>query len=215
MKLKTNGFTSVKMAFNKISIITDPSATKDATGSFSKVQADVVLYTTKSLIGTENTLEAEGLTNKVEAAEDRKVIEIVNPGEYEAGEVFIRRFNGENIYVLDEDDIRVVYVGEDSKATSLDIFKDLGDVDILIIPGGDSERYMGYEKLEKVIKAVDPTVLVPTGFAGDGVKLEGLKTSEEFIKHFGYTNVTEEKTFKMSKGKETDNKIMQVVLLQA
>jgi len=214
MKIKTNGFASVRMAFKRIAIVTDPICTKEITGSFSKVQADVVLYTNEDFVGKEGLLESSGLTNKVEVSEGRTLIEIVNPGEYEVGEVFIRRAVNENIYILDEEDIRIVYISEGSKNIPIDAFKDFGDVDILILPGGEGEKYMGFEKLEKVIKAVDPTVLIPTGFANEGINIEGLKTSEEFIKHFGYTNVSEEKTFKMSKGKETDNKIMQVVLLQ-
>jgi len=218
MKIKTNGFTSVRMAFKKITVVTDPTCAKEITGGFSKTQADVILYSKKDLVGKEEILEKAGLTSKIEVSEGRSLIEISNPGEYEAGGVFIRRAVNQNVFILDESDIRIVYIGEDSKSIPMDALKNLGDVDILIVPAGGSDvsdRYMGDEKLEKVIKAVDPTVLVPTGFAAEGVKMEGLKTAEEFIKHFGYTNVSEEKTFKMVKGKETDNKIMRVILLQA
>lgn len=215
MKIKSLGYISTRLSYKGISIVTDPIVTKEATGSFTKVQGDVVLHTNNEYLGKENILADAGLDDKFEVTEGRTLIELNNPGDYEVGEVLIRRPLKHNMYILDKGDIRVVYVGEGSKEISIDAFKDLGDVDVLIIPGGDGEMFMGWEKLGKVIAATDPTTLVPVGFAEKGLKVDGLKTSEEFIKNFGYTNVVEEKTLRIKKGKDSDNKIMNVVLLNS
>lgn len=215
MKIKTLGYISTRLVYKNITFITDPVSTKEATGSFNKVKGDVILHTDKAYLAKEDIVKDAGFDDKLDVRDGRELLEINNPGEYETGEVFIRRPLGSSMYILDEGDLRVVYVGEGSKDVSPDAFKNLGDVDVLIVPGGDGEKFMGWEKLGKVIAAADPTFLVPTGFAQEGVNVDGLKTSEEFIKHFGYTNVVEEKMLRVKKGKEADNKIMNVVLLQA
>lgn len=211
MKIKSLGYTSVKLSFANVDVVTDPVEAKSFTKSFPKTSGDVVLFTKEKYVRDVNILEKEGFEGKIEPSNRESVLEIVNPGEYEVGEVFIRRDMGTNFYVLDEGDVRVAVIGLDSKEIPLEKFKDLGDVDVLVVPAGNGEDFMSYEKLEKMIPMVDPTYLVPTGF-GDGKN--GLKTSEEFIKHFGYTHVTEDSKLKVSKGKEVDSKIMQVVILK-
>lgn len=214
MKIKSLGYISTRLIYKNVTFITDPISAKEVTGSFTKVKGDVILHTDKAHLAKEGIVRKAGIDSKFDVNDERELLEINNPGEYEIGEVFIRRPLGSNMYILDEGDVRVIYVGEGSKDVSPDAFKNLGDVDVLIIPGGDGEKFMGWEKLGKVIATADPTFLVPTGFAHDSVNVDGLKTSEEFIKHFGYTNVVEEKILRIKKGKETDNKIMNVVLLQ-
>lgn len=213
MKIKSLGYTSVKLQFNNVEIIVDPVSAKKIGGSFPKTSGDVVLFTSADLINRENILEEEGLSDKVESEKRESVLEISNPGEYEVGEVFIRRPLLSNYYILDENDIRTVVIGLDSKDIKPEELKDLGDVDVLVIPGGDGDQFISYDKLEKIIAAIDPTTLVPVGFANDKVKVDNLKTSEEFIKHFGYQNVSEESLLKVTKGKEEDSKIMNVTLL--
>lgn len=211
MKIKSLGYTSVKLSFPQVDVLVDPVAAKAFTKSFPKTSGDVVLFTENKYVEKDNVLETEGLSAKVEPSNREGVLEIVNPGEYEIGEVFIRRDMGTNFYVLDQGDIRVVVVGLESKEIPLEKFKNLGDVDLLVIPAGNGEDFMSYEKLGKLIPMADPTYLIPVGFGGGKGELKG---SEEFIKHFGYTHVSEESTLRVKKGKEVDSKIMQVVILK-
>lgn len=213
MKIKSLGFTSLKLSFKNIDVITDPVEAKEYTNSFEKNSADAVVFSAAKYSRKENILKSEGFESKVEAKERGNVFEISNPGEMELGEVFIRRPLNGNFYIFDEGDVRVVFIGFDSKDLDSAAFKNLGDVDVLIVPAGNSGMFMDYEKLEKVIEMIDPTVLIPIAFKTETTKVEGLSSFDDFIKYFGYTHVSEESTYTVTKGKEEEDKIMTVVKL--
>lgn len=213
MKIRALGYTSVRLTFKNIDMITDPVEAKEATGTFNKTEGDVVIHTSNRFVGKQDILKSQSLESKVEARDGRDVIEISSPGEYEIGEVFIRRNILQNFYILDEAEVRVVVLGEDCKNTPTESFKSLGDVDVLVVPVGDGDKYMSYEKLEKVISTIDPTYLIPVGGQESASKAEGLKSTEDFIKHFGYANAVTEKILTIAKFKDEEDKRMQVVLL--
>jgi hypothetical protein len=216
MKIRSLGFTSFKLGFKNVDIITDPLRTEEAGLKISKVKGDLILFSGEEYYGKKNILE-EASFSAVEPGNREELLEINNPGDYESGGVLIRRTQGMEYYVIARKDIRVVYIGVVDKKVDPEHFKSIeGDVDVLIAPVGNGDELLSYDKLEKIIKTVDPTYLVPSMYQVDGLDKEydSLKTVDEFIKHFGYTHVSREKSLKVKKGTSPDTKVVEVVVLE-
>jgi L-ascorbate metabolism protein UlaG (beta-lactamase superfamily) len=215
MRIKRLGFTSFKITAGDTDIITDPLLAEEAGISLSKITGDVVLLSDLDHSGKEGVLEENGF-NKITSTKDHEVLEITGAGEYEAGGVLIRRDLGSDFYIVDEGHVRLMYMGKLSKKIELDDFSELGDIDVLMIPVGDTEIFPQYDKLEKIISKIDPTYLIPCGYLEEGLKdgYKDLKSVDDFIKHFGYTHVTRDKKFNITSGLEPDNKVIEIVVLE-
>lgn len=215
MKIKKVGFTSFLLTSNatSTSVVTDPLYSVESKGGFTKTKADICLFTDPILIAEEKIIETKKLDTKVIPDNREKIIEISSPGEFEIGGLMIRRGLDEPFYLIDEKELRVVYLGLVDKDFDVDLTKDLGDVEVLIAPVGDGEKFPSYEKLEKIINNIDPNILLPYGFSTDENKIEGLKTRDEFIKHFGFTNVSDENYVNITSITETDQKFIKVIFL--
>ncbi len=215
MKIKKLGFTSFKISTINADLITDPLLAEKAGLSIPKTSADAVIFSEIENIGKDNILETSKYS-KITTERKDKVYEISSPGEYEIGGVLIRREIDSDIYVLDEGHIRLVYIGQVDHKVDMDNFHDLGDVDVLIIPIGDSDIFPNYDKLEKIIAKIDPTYLIPSGYKETGLKgdFANLKTVDEFIKYFGYTHVRNDKKFDIASGIEPENKVIEIVVLE-
>jgi len=215
MKIKQVGFTSFLLTSGttNTSIVTDPLYSIDSKGGFSKTKADICIFTDSKLIGKEDIIKSKKLDKKVVVDNRKKVMEICSPGEFEVGGLMIRRGLKEPFYLIDEKELRVVYLGLVDKDFDVDLTKDLGDVEVLIAPVGDGERFPAYEKLEKIISNIDPNVLLPYGYSSKENGVEGLKTKDEFIKHFGFTNVSDENYLNIKGRTETEQKFIKVIFL--
>ena len=216
MKIKKVGFTSFLLTANgtNTSVVTDPLYSIESKAGFTKTKADICLFSDSSLIAEEGIVKGKDLDTKVVPDNREKIIEISSPGEFEIGGLMIRRGIKEPFYLIDEKELRVVYLGLVDKDFDVDLTKDLGDVEILIAPVGDGERFPSYEKLEKIINNIDPNILIPYGFSNDEKKIGELKTREEFIKHFGFTNVKDENYINITSVTETDQKFIKVIFLK-
>lgn len=215
MKIKKIGWTSFLISTDDISVLTDPLLLKESGASFPKTQVDVCLFTNCVVKGQEGALRATGLDQKVFPDKRKKVIEICTAGEYEVGGIMIRRGLNDDFYIIDEKNLRVVYMGGTGKDIDPEEVKNLGDVDALILPVGDGELFIDYEKLEKIISNIDPAILIPCGFKGESKNHTELKTKEEFIKYFGYANATEEGYINLAKKRvEEDQKSVEVIFLK-
>jgi len=215
MKIRQVGFTSFLLTSKstKTSVLTDPLYSLNSEGSFSKTKADICIYTDPKLIGEENIIKDNEIDNKVVPDNRKDVTEISSAGEFEIGGVMIRRGMKEPFYLVDEKELRVVYLGLVDKDFDVDLTKDLGDVDVLIAPVGDGDRFPSYEKLEKIISNIDPNILLPYGYSPDDIEIDGLKTKKEFIKHFGFTKTSDENYININAKTEGDQKFIQVIFL--
>jgi hypothetical protein len=74
---------------------------------------------------------------------------------------------------------------------------------------------LSFEKLEKLINYVDPEILLPCAYKEDSPKnYDGLKSKDEFVKHFGFANVRDENYLNITPSKtEEDQKSVEVVFL--
>ncbi|KKP43218.1 MAG: hypothetical protein UR32_C0003G0064 [candidate division WS6 bacterium GW2011_GWE2_33_157] len=215
MKIKSLGWSSFQLSTGDTTVLTDPLALKQSGLSLSKSSADVVLFTDKGLEGKENILAENDLLKKVEPEHRDKIIEISSPGEFEIGGLMIRRDVDSTFFTIDETVLRVVYMGLLKNDVDISLAKDLGDVDVLIIPIGNGDLFVEYEKLEKIINYIDPTILIPCAYKQDGLKIgKDLKSREDFIKYFGFTNVREETYVNVTPTVEQENKNMEVIFLK-
>jgi len=215
MKIKKVGFTSFLLtsAITSTSVITDPLFSKKSDVGITKTKADIVLFTDPKLIGEEDIIKKKKLESKVVPDNRKKIVEISTPGEFEIGGLMIRRGIGESFFLIDEKELRVVYLGLVDKDFDVDFTKDLGDVEVLIAPVGNGESFPSYEKLEKILSNVDPNILLPYGFSSKEKKMDNVKSKDEFIKHFGFTNVSDENYININSKAETDQKFIKVVFL--
>ncbi len=214
MKIKNLGWSSFQLSTGDITVLTDPLSLKESGLSLTKSKADVVLFSEKELRGKEGILEKSDLLKKVEPDHRESVIEISSPGEYEIGGVMIRRGVDSPFYTIDEAVLRVVYMGLIDNSLDVSLTKDLGDVDVLILPIGNGDMFIDYDKIEKILNYIDPTILLPCSYKKEGVKVgKDLKGREDFIKFFGFTNVKDESYINVSPTPEQENKNIEVIFL--
>ncbi len=215
MKIKKIGWTSFLISTPNISVITDPLLLSDSGVSFPKTSADIVAVTNYEKDIKESILKDTKLDGKVVPEHREKIIEISSPGEFEIGGLMIRRDIDSDVYIIDENNLRVVYLGGTGKNFDSSSIKNVGDVDVLILPVGDGVNFMDFDTMEKVISDVDPAVLLPCAYGEDGPKGNSLKSKEEFIKHFGFANVREDGYINVTKKKvdEEDQQSVEVIFL--
>ena len=215
MRIKKHNWTSFVISGDNVSVLTDPQELKKSGLSFTKVKADVVLFSDPNLTLKTDIIKSEDMGKKVLPDSRKHIVEISSPGEFEIGGLMIRRPIKTNFYIIDELNLRVLYMGLAGKDFNVKDLDDVGDVDVLIAPIGNGDLFIDYDKLEKVFSSVDPEILIPCGLKEDGNKLgKDLKSKEDFIKHFGFSNVSEESYINLKpKGKEKDEKPMEVIIL--
>lgn len=105
------------------------------------------------------------------------------PGEFESAGVVIHGIaarghmedegqHGAVIYTIAADDVRVAVLGHIYPELSEDQLEDIGHVDVVIVPVGNSGYTMDGIGALKVIKQLEPRVVIPTHYADKGVKYE-------------------------------------------
>ena len=197
-----------------MSILTDPVALKESGIGLPKCKADVVLFSQRDLYGKEDILREYEIEKKIEPDHRDNIFEISSPGEYEIGGMMIRRGIDLPFYTIDEGNLRIVYMGVIDNSLDVSKTKDLGDVDVLILPIGNGDLFIDYEKIEKILNYIDPTVLLPCAYKTDGLKVgKDIKSRDDFIKYFGFTNVKEQSSLNVTSTVEQESKIMEVIFL--
>jgi len=216
MKIKKIGWTSFLISSPNISVLTDPLKLSEAGVSFPKTQADIAIFSDFDKDVKETILKDYKLENKVVPDHRDIIMEISTPGEFEVGGIMVRRNLGTDYYIVDENTLRVLYLGGTDHLFNIDTLKDFGDVDVLILPVGDGVKFMNFDTMEKVISEIDPAVLLPCAFNEDGAKGNDSKSKDEFIKHFGFANVREESSLNVVKKKvdEEQQQSVEVIFLQ-
>ncbi len=215
MRIKKHNWTSFIISGDNVSIITDPQELKRSELSFTKAKADAVLFSDPELKLKQDILKSGGMSKKVVPDKRKKVMEINSPGEFEIGGLMVRRAIRTNFYVIDDQNIRILYMGLASKDFNTKDLDDVGDVDVLIAPIGNGDLFIDYDGLEKVFSSVDPQILLPCGFREEGTELgRGLKSRKDFIDHFGFSSVSDESYITVKpRSKEKEGTPMEVVFL--
>ncbi len=215
MKIKRRGWTSFLITSDNISVLTDPLELSESEAKLPKTKADICLFTKYPKKIKKSILQDNKLQKKVVPDNRGEIMEINTPGEYEVGGIMIRRGIEDDFFIIDEKTTRVVYMGGTDNSFDPKKMKDLGDVDVLIIPVGDGVNFMDFDKIEEVISHTDPAILIPCAYKEGGSGNGDLKSKKEFIKHFGFANVREESYITVTKKKvEQDQQSVEVIFLQ-
>ena len=147
-------------------------------------------------------VKAKEATITLESSEvDIEGLKITGPGEYERKGIFVEGIspNGNGpVYVVRADHITICYLGKLKNAISDDAAKQIGDIDILIVPLGE-EGTIGEKEVGKVIAQIDPRIVIPmlysdiepfkktegiTGEAIDSLRLKKADLPEEDRKFY-------------------------------
>ncbi|MBP5204078.1 MBL fold metallo-hydrolase [bacterium] len=216
MKIRKIGWTSFTIEADNITIVTDPLVLKESGFNVPKTQADVALFTDYKEEIDKTIIEDSGIDSKIVPNKRETIFEIYTPGEYEIGGVMIRRNQTSNYYIIDEGPYRVVYMGGIGKEIDVDSLKKLADVDVLILPVGEGEKFADYDTLEKISSNLDPAIIIPCAYSEDGGNISNVKSKDDFLKHFGYTNVVEANYLAVTKKKveEEQQSSVKIVVLK-
>jgi len=125
---------------------------------------------------------------------------INEPGEYEAGGIFIKgikAFHDDKegkergsvvMFKVEAEGINLVHLGDlGQKELSDSQLEELGEVDILFIPVG-GKYTIGAEEAQKVINQIEPRLAVPMHYKVRGLKLD-IVGVEPFLKTIGASNI--------------------------
>lgn len=93
---------------------------------------------------------------------------------------------GSTIYRLSVGDVRIVVVGNVDKGLSEDQYEAIGVVDIAIVPVGGNGYTLDATDASKVVRQLDPRVVIPIHYADSSIKYEVPQDSlEVFTKELG------------------------------
>lgn len=124
-------------------------------------------------------------------------IVIAQPGEYEVSNISIHGIQARGhmdeqgvqsatMFKIIADDLRIAVVGHIYPDLNGSQLEQLGTVDVLIVPAGGNGYTLDPIGALKVIKAIEPKVVIPTHYAEDGLSFEvPQQPREEVIKTFG------------------------------
>lgn len=165
MELQFYGGNCVRLSTKKASIMVDDNLASIGAKSVTK-PGEVALFTT-----------AHGAP-----VVETKII-IDQPGEYEVSDVSIQgiaarahiddeKQKNATIYKLVLDDVRVAVVGHIYPDLSSSQLEDLGTIDILVIPVGGNGYTLDPIGALKLIKEIEPKLVVPTHYAEKGLNYE-------------------------------------------
>jgi L-ascorbate metabolism protein UlaG (beta-lactamase superfamily) len=152
-----------KIVENGVTITTDP--VESFTGlSAPRFQTDVILRTMMNPLSLED--------DKPIARNEGEAVVIAGPGEYEVkgiqitGWPLVKSSTADvlrSIFKIKTDDISVGLLGHLSAFNDPEILEELGDVDILIIPGG-GEPYIKQSDAAKLIRQIEPRMPIPSPY---------------------------------------------------
>lgn len=171
MQILWEGFNYFKLQNSQQTVLLNPYSL-DKNINFTKIKADLALFSDPKHL------------NEAKVKDEAFVIEA--PGEYEVNDVFVygHRINGQIIYLLNFEDIKIAFLGEFGHHTLTD--KDLELIegaDILILPVGGGDLTTAKEAV-KIISQVEPRIVIPSCHKSGMGKLSADDVSV-FVKEFG------------------------------
>lgn len=197
-----------KIVENGVTITTDP--VESFTGlAAPRFKTDVIVRTMMNPLSPED--------DKPIAQNDGEAVVIAGPGEYEVKGIQITgwplmKSSGKDtlrsIFRIKTDELTVGLLGHLSEFNEPEILEELGDVDVLIIPGGGAP-FIGQEAAAKLVRQIEPRVVIPSFFKIPGLKRKSEDVTE-FLKEVGLKAEPSEKF--SAKRKELDVKMQAVVL---
>ncbi|MGH7249654.1 MAG: MBL fold metallo-hydrolase, partial [Minisyncoccia bacterium] len=148
-------------------------------------KASIVIDDNLSELGAKSVTKDNDVSLRTFAAYDSVTgrMTIEQPGEYEISNISVvgiaaRAHTGEQdtktstIYKIVIDDIKIAVMGHIYPELSDDQLESIGAVDILLIPVGNSGYTMDAIGALKVIRKIEPKIVVPSHYADKALKYE-------------------------------------------
>lgn len=215
MILKRFGLSCFALKAHDTTLILDPFNPKIVGIPLPVQEADMVLYSDASSID-------EQVKSRVQASPSRvslykQLLEIIEPGEYEVGGIFVQVFSEPEIVVINIDSVNICYVGLGKKLQGKLDFESLPTIDYLIVPVGDNEMSMDWKVLDVVLREIEPGIVIPSMYREEGMKgpYANLKSLQEFAEKFGAGEVRHEKKLKLQNIVLGEEETYEVIALDA
>lgn len=125
---------------------------------------------------------------------------VKGPGEYEVADVLIagvatqsEPFKGpiNTAYVFRFDDLAVCHLGDVHDKLSNDQVEAIGAIDVLLIPVGGGDG-LTPSVASEVVSQLEPMVVVPMQYAIEGMKSDGLRPVDDFLRDMGFKDYAPE-----------------------
>lgn len=179
MEVRYYGANCVKFSTKKASVVVDDTLEK---GKAVTTDKDISIKTNRTLSYNNGGL-----------------FEVQAPGEYEVSEVSITGIASKMhvdeaklsiIYSVHIDGFSVAIIGHTVGDLSDEQLEKLGVVDILVIPVGGHGYTLDAVAAVKLIKEIEPKIVVPTHYHDPSIKYEVEQSPvEEFLKTYGVSDV--------------------------
>lgn len=169
------GQSTFKLQNKAVTILLDPYSARRAGLHGPNFKADIII-----------------LSNQ----EDKKIINkdlkegcflIDGPGEFEIKGIFVQGIainEKQLIYRLLIDEISIGLLGELNSVLQADQLEKLDGLDVLLIPVGGRKKLLDSALAAKLVKAIEPRLVIPTCFQIPGLK-ESLDSVSKFAREFG------------------------------
>lgn len=182
MEVTAYGFESFRLQGKSLDILINPIDSAKTGYKAPVVTPDVVLISSEKDYTDQSRAKGEG-----------KVFD--RPGEYEIKGSVIHGYkvsDGVTSYLINMDDLRIVYLGEVKGSLSDEVLEELSDADLLFVPVGDHDVLSGKQASE-VVSQISPRIVVPTHYKTAALKLSGYQTAETFLHEGGIKCLPETK----------------------
>ena len=177
MEIQYYGGNCLRLGSKKAQIVVDDNLDQLGLKSITK-PTDIVLNTNPQITAKTCLFQAD------------------TPGEYEIAGISIhgvaaqahidKEGTGATIFTIEADDIKIAVAGHIYPDLSEDQLEAIGPVDVLIVPVGGNGYTLDGAGALRVIKKIEPKVVIPTHYADKGIKYEVPQRSlEEALKEMG------------------------------
>lgn len=135
---------------------------------------------------------------------------IEGPGEYEVKGIFIQGISsfhdqsqgkergGNTIYTMEAEDLKICHLGDFGQKELIDEqLKEIGEIDILMIPVGGTYTISAKEAL-KIMTQIEPKITIPMHYALPKLKVK-LDPIDKFLKVFGIKSLEPVKKLSIKK----------------
>ncbi len=188
------GHSAFRISGKNAVVVTDPFDPKMVGLKFPKVKAQIV--TVSHNHDDHNNVNAVSDIKKVVDGVGEYEIEgisIIGIPSYHDNEMGKKR--GKNvIYLIEVDGVRICHLGDLGHTLPKDLVDDIGEVDVLMIPVG-GEYTIGPADAEKVVRDIDPKVIIPMHYKMPGMSqiFSNLEEVDAFLSTMGIKQVKENK----------------------
>jgi len=200
-----------KISEGPLTIMTDPVDSSSGLNT-PRFKTDIVI---KTLLKSPKPEDEKPLSSLVGDTHT-----IAGPGEFEIKGVTIngwpleKESNDEfikSIFKVQIGELTLGILGHISEFNDADIFSELGDVDILFIPGGNAP-FISQENAAKLIRQIEPRLVIPGFFKVPGLKRKA-NPVDDFLKELGQSKVVPSEKLTIKK-KDLNLEKMEVVVLK-